>query len=197
MVQRRGNARAISDAAWGSFFQALESRATDRGSLIVQADRFFPSSQRCSSCGHKNPAVKDLDVRSWRCPICGTQHQRDHNAAINLIPDDQQVRAAYADRLEAQANRVRAQQQRIVRAAKAGASRAAHLAARKESASISLAASVVAVASMPEETLTRARRSGQTNDLLARPETPIADRDRSAQRTLRSRMELVGESLVT
>ena len=51
---------------------------------IVQIDRFDTSSQTCHVCGHKNQSVKDLNVRKWTCPQCGTYHDRDMNAAINI-----------------------------------------------------------------------------------------------------------------
>ena len=51
---------------------------------VVQIDIFDASSQTCHVCGHKNPSVKDLNVRMWGCPQCGTYHDRDVNASINI-----------------------------------------------------------------------------------------------------------------
>ena len=77
--------KAISDAAWGRFTVMLEYKALEYGSEIRKVPVFFPSSQMCSCCGYKNSKVKDLKVRNWRCPECGAVHNRDHNAAKNIL----------------------------------------------------------------------------------------------------------------
>ena len=77
--------KAISDAAWGRFTVMLEYKALEYGSEIRKVPVFFPSSQMCSCCGYKNSKVKDLKVRNWRCPECGAVHDRDHNAAKNIL----------------------------------------------------------------------------------------------------------------
>ena len=63
----------------------VEHKATWYGKEVVVIDRFYPSSQLCSSCGHRNPETKDLDIREWTCPVCGKHHDRDINAAINIL----------------------------------------------------------------------------------------------------------------
>ena len=77
-------AKHIADASWGEFTRQLAYKANWAGRMYVEIDRFFPSSKRCSCCGF----VKDklpLDIRSWICPECGTTHDRDLNAARNVL----------------------------------------------------------------------------------------------------------------
>ena len=77
--------RKISDLAFSDFVKILKYESTKFGTLIVEVDRFFASSQICHCCGEKNPEVKDLKIREWICPKCGTRHDRDKNAAINIL----------------------------------------------------------------------------------------------------------------
>lgn len=76
--------KSTSDNGFGMFRDFCTYKAERSGGYVVKVDRFYPSSQLCSSCGHKNPAVKDLSVREWVCPACGAVHNRDHNSAINI-----------------------------------------------------------------------------------------------------------------
>lgn len=76
--------KSVHSNAFGEFRTFLEYKAERLGKLVWYADKFFASSQLCSVCGYKNPSVKDLSVREWRCPNCGTVHNRDHNASVNL-----------------------------------------------------------------------------------------------------------------
>ena len=87
MVRNRRVARYITDAGWNEFLRMLEYKAAWSGRTLVKVPRFFPSSQTCSCCGFKNPAVKDLKVRHWVCPVCGQAHQRDENAAKNILQE--------------------------------------------------------------------------------------------------------------
>ncbi len=76
--------RKISDPGFADFVSKLEYTATKTGTTIVKVGRFFPSSQRCLCCGQQNHQLKDLRIRTWQCS-CGAVHQRDRNAAVNII----------------------------------------------------------------------------------------------------------------
>ena len=102
MVRNHRQAKAISDAGWSSLVLAIETRADDRGCLVIKNDRFFASSQICSGCGVKNPAVKERSVTVWACPNCGHTWDRDVNAAINLIPTPDQITAGLLAHTEKQ-----------------------------------------------------------------------------------------------
>ena len=85
MLRNHKLARAISSASWYKFFTMLEYKATWYGNTIIKVPTFYPSSQTCSKCGLGNPMVKHLWVREWECPFCHTYHDRDYNAAINIL----------------------------------------------------------------------------------------------------------------
>lgn len=80
MMKNHHLAQAISDVSWSRFVQMLEYKCDS----LIKIDRFFASSQTCFECGYKNEEVKDLSVREWTCPACGTNHNRDLNAARNI-----------------------------------------------------------------------------------------------------------------
>lgn len=77
--------RKVGDYGFSEFLSILRYVAPRYGTTIMQVDRFFPSSQLCHDCGHKNPKVKDLNIREWTCPNCGEHHDRDRNAARNIL----------------------------------------------------------------------------------------------------------------
>ena len=77
--------RKVSDLGFYSFIQILKYEAGNFGTRIIFIDRYYASSQICSECGYKNPEIKDLRIRNWKCPECGAEHDRDKNAAINIM----------------------------------------------------------------------------------------------------------------
>lgn len=84
MLRNHKLARSISDVSWSSFVAKLQYKADWYGREIIKVDTWFPSSQICSECGHKD-GKKSLDIREWTCPICHTYHDRDINASINIL----------------------------------------------------------------------------------------------------------------
>jgi len=84
MARNRKLAKAISDCGWGTFRAMIEYKAARYGRRVITVDRWYPSSKTCSACGHLL-ATLSLDTRHWTCPSCGTRHDRDHNAAKNIL----------------------------------------------------------------------------------------------------------------
>lgn len=76
--------KSVSDNGWGMFTAFLKYKLEEQGKRLIRVDKFFASSQTCSVCGYKNNSTKDLSIREWDCPRCGTHHDRDVNAAINI-----------------------------------------------------------------------------------------------------------------
>lgn len=92
MVKNHALARSLSDAGIGSAIRAIEAKAAMHGKRVVKIDRFFPSSKLCSSCGTLRSDLP-LAVREWHCEACGSIHDRDENAAKNILAAGQAVTA--------------------------------------------------------------------------------------------------------
>jgi putative transposase len=84
MVRNRRLAKAIRDCGWGEFRRQLEYKCERYGRDLVVIDRWYPSSKSCSACGHLLAALS-LNTRTWQCPSCRTRHDRDINAAKNIL----------------------------------------------------------------------------------------------------------------
>jgi len=85
MTRNSKLARSINDASWSKFVSMLIYKANWYGNVIVKVPTNYPSSQLCSYCNYQNPLTKDLKVRKWTCPQCGSVHDRDINAAKNIL----------------------------------------------------------------------------------------------------------------
>lgn len=84
MLKNKKLSKSISDVSWASFVSKLTYKASWYGRQLIKIDRWFPSSQLCSTCGH-NDEKKPLSVRAWTCSSCATTHDRDINASINIL----------------------------------------------------------------------------------------------------------------
>src|SRR6266480_2378549 len=84
MVKNHRLAKAISDVGWSEFVSQLEYKAAWYRRTLVKIDKWYPSSKRCFDCGHVLDSLS-LDIRVWTCPECGVVHDRDLNAACNIL----------------------------------------------------------------------------------------------------------------
>ncbi|MDQ0203123.1 transposase [Pectinatus haikarae] len=90
-AMQRQFGRKIADLGFADFVGKLKYMAGKTGSAVVEVDRFYPSSQLCSSCGYQNKEIKNLKIREWICPQCGIQHNRDKNAAMNIKAEGERI----------------------------------------------------------------------------------------------------------
>jgi putative transposase len=84
MSQALNFGKSVADNGWGMFTTFLKYKLEEQGKQLIKIDKFFASSQTCSCCGYKTPDTKNLSIRAWDCPQCGTHHDRDVNASINI-----------------------------------------------------------------------------------------------------------------
>lgn len=96
MIRNRKVAKAISECGWGEFRRQLEYKAAWAGRHLIVIDRWYPSSKTCSSCGHLLASLS-LNTRTWQCPSCGARHDRDVNAAKNILAAGLAVTACGGD----------------------------------------------------------------------------------------------------
>lgn len=92
MLRNHKLAKSISDVSWSSFVTKLQYKADWYGREIIKVDKWFPSSQLCSECGHKD-GKKSLEIREWTCPICHAHHDRDINASINILTEGLRIKS--------------------------------------------------------------------------------------------------------
>ena len=91
MTKNHYLANSVSNANMGEIKRQIEYKCDWYGKNLIQVDRFYPSSQICSNCGYQNKKLKDLKIRKWVCPICGSEHDRDVNAAINMKKEGHRI----------------------------------------------------------------------------------------------------------
>ena len=87
MIKNRKLSKVIGDASWYEFTRQLEYKSKYYGRTYIKIDKFYASSQLCHICGYKNEEVKNLSIRNWECPNCKNIHDRNKNAALNILEE--------------------------------------------------------------------------------------------------------------
>ena len=85
MMKNENLAQRIGDCSWSEFGRLLEYKAEWYGRTVHKINTFYPSSQLCFTCGYQNVEIKDIHIRKWICPKCGSNHDRDINASKNIL----------------------------------------------------------------------------------------------------------------
>ena len=85
--------KSVADNGWNMFTNILEYKLAWQGKQLIKIDKWYPSSQLCHICGYQNDETKNLSVREWDCPACGSHHNRDKNAAINIREEARRISA--------------------------------------------------------------------------------------------------------
>ncbi len=96
MLKNHKLAESISECNWGQFISTLEYKCKWNDRSLIKVDRFYPSSQMCSECGYVERRVKNLNIREWTCCNCGCHHDRDVNAAKNILNYNSASNAEYS-----------------------------------------------------------------------------------------------------
>ena len=91
MIKNRHLAKSIADVSWYELTRQISYKSAWYGRKYVKINTYYPSSQTCNCCGYKYTATKDLSVRYWTCPSCGTYHDRDENAADNILAEGKRM----------------------------------------------------------------------------------------------------------
>ena len=87
MIKNYHLAKSISDVSWYELTRQLEYKAKWNNRKYIKVDTFYASSQTCSDYAYQNAEIKNLSVREWMCPVCGVKHDRDVNAAKNILAE--------------------------------------------------------------------------------------------------------------